>query len=150
MSTPTQDEQGPTTVVVHGSADGFTQEITVGGHRLVADEPVAFGGRDEGPGPYELLLAALGSCTSMTLGMYARRKRWPLEAVRLRLTHAKIHARDCEDCERKVGKLDEIRCEIELCGPLDEEQRARLLEIAAKCPVHRTLTSEIAIRTRLA
>ena len=136
-------------VVVHGSAQGFAQEITVGGHRLRADEPVADGGTDTGPGPYDLLLAALGSCTSMTVAMYARRKEWPLESVRVRLRHAKIYAEDCANCDTKVGMLDRIERDVELVGPLDQDQRARLLEIANKCPVHRTLTSEIEIRTRL-
>ena len=139
----------PREVVVHGSAKGFAQEVAVGGHRLTADEPVAAGGTDTGPNPYDLLLAALGSCTSMTVGLYARRKQWPLEAVRVRLRHARIHAADCEDCETTVAMLDRIECDLELVGPLDAEQRARLLDIATKCPVHRTLTSEIAIRTRL-
>jgi len=140
----------PREVVVHGSAKGFAQEIVVGGHRLVADEPAEVGGTDTGPGPYDLLLAALGSCTSMTVALYARRKQWPLEAVRVRLRHSKIHAADCADCETKVGMLDRIERDVELVGSLDEEQRARLLEIADKCPVHQTLTSEIVIRTRLA
>jgi len=139
----------PWEVVVHGSAKGFAQEVAVGGHRLTADEPAAVGGTDTGPGPYDLLLAALGSCTSMTVGLYARRKQWPLEAVRVRLRHVKVHAADCEDCETKVGMLDRIERDVEFVGPLDAEQRARLLDIANKCPVHRTLTSEIAIRTRL-
>ncbi len=139
----------PREVVVHGSAKGFAQEVTIGGHRLPADEPAAAGGTDTGPGPYDLLLAALGSCTSMTVGLYARRKQWPLEAVRVRLRHAKVHAADCEDCETRVGMLDRIERDLEFAGPLDAEQRARLLDIANKCPVHRTLTSEIAIRTRL-
>jgi putative redox protein len=136
-------------VVVHGSVKGFAQEIAVGGHRLVADEPVAVGGTDTGPGPYDLLLAALGACTSMTIALYARRKQWPLESVRVWLRHAKVHEADCEDCEKKVAMLDRIGCEIELVGPLDAEQRARLLDIANKCPVHRTLTSQITIATRL-
>jgi putative redox protein len=121
----------------------------LGDHRLVADEPTAVGGTGTGPGPYDLLLAALGSCTSMTVGLYARGKQWPLEAVRVRLRHSKIHAADCQDCETKVGMIDQIERDIELVGSLDGEQRARLLDIANKCPVHRTLTSEIAIRTRL-
>jgi len=147
MTAPAAAE--PSEVVVHGSAKGFVQEVAIGGHRLTADEPAAVGGTDMGPGPYALLLAALGSCTSMTVGLYARRKQWPLEAVRVRLRHAKVHAADCEDCETKVGMLDRIERDVELVGPLDAEQRARLLEIANKCPVHRTLTSEIVIRTRL-
>jgi putative redox protein len=129
-------------VVVHGSAAGFRQEISIGPHRLTADEPA-------GPTPYDLLLAALGSCTSMTLGMYARRKAWPLEAVTVRLRHSRIHAEDCAECETKAAMLDRIECDIQLAGTLTDEQRAKLLEIAAKCPVHRTLVSEINIQTRL-
>jgi putative redox protein len=136
-------------VIVRGGADGFAQAIGVGRHALVADEPEAFGGTDTGPAPYDLLLAALGACTSMTVSMYARRKRWPLDGVTVKLRHAKIHATDCEDCETKEGMLDRIERDVELRGSLTEEQRARLLEIANKCPVHRTLVSEIAIRTRL-
>jgi uncharacterized OsmC-like protein len=139
----------PGEVVVHGSAREFAQEVTAGTHRLVADEPTAVGGGDTGPGPYDLLLAALGSCTSMTLGLYARRKQWPLEAVRVRLRHSKVHAADCESCETKVGMIDRIERDLELVGSLSGDQRARLLDIANKCPVHRTLTSEIAIHTRL-
>jgi putative redox protein len=137
-------------VIVSGSAAGFAQEITVGPHRLSGDEPTAVGGTDTGPNPYDLLLAALGSCTSMTVAMYARRKQWPLQTVTVRLRHSKIHAADCESCETKEGLLDHIEREVELRGALGEEQRARLLEIANKCPVHRTLTSEIHIQTRLA
>jgi uncharacterized OsmC-like protein len=139
----------PREVVVYGNARGFAQDIAVGGHGLVADEPTAAGGTDTGPGPYDLLLAALGSCTSMTIGLYARRKQWPLEAVRVRLRHSKIHAADCEACETKDARIDQIERDIELTGVLSEDQRARLLEIANKCPVHRTLTSEIHIQTRL-
>ena len=136
-------------VVVHGSAAGFAQEIIVGSHRLTADEPVAAGGADSGPSPYDLLLAALGSCTSMTVAMYARRKAWPLESVTVRLRHSRIHAVDCAECETKEGMLDRIERDLQLAGTLTEEQRAKLLEIANKCPVHRTLVSEIDIRTRL-
>jgi uncharacterized OsmC-like protein len=137
-------------VIVEGGATGLAQEIAAGRHRLVADEPVEAGGTDAGPSPYELLLAALGSCTSMTLSMYARRKRWPLERVTVRLRHARIHAQDCAECETKEGMLDRIEREIALTGPLSGEQRERLLEIANRCPVHRTLVSEVDIRTRLA
>lgn len=139
----------PREVVVRGDAQGFAQEVAVGPHRLISDEPTAVGGVDAGPGPYDLLVAALGSCTSMTIALYARRKRWPLEAVYVRLRHSKIHAADCEDCETREGKLDQIERDIELVGALDEEQRARLLDIANKCPVHRTLLSEIVVRTQL-
>jgi putative redox protein len=136
-------------VVVHGSAAGFAQEIIVRSHRLTADEPVEAGGTDSGPSPYDLLLSALGSCTSMTLGMYARRKSWPLESVTVRLRNSRIHAVDCAECETKEGMLDRIELDIELAGTLSAEQRSKLLEIANKCPVHRTLVSEINIRTRL-
>jgi putative redox protein len=139
----------PRTIIVHGSAAGFAQEIAIGQHRLTADEPLSVGGTDAGPNPYDLLLAALGSCTSMTVALYARRKRWPLEAVTVTLRHSKIHAADCESCETKEGKLDHIERDVELVGSLSREQRARLLEIADMCPVHRTLTSEIDIQTRL-
>ena len=138
-----------TTVIVHGNAAGFAQEISVGRHQISADEPVAAGGTDTGPNPYDLLLAALGACTSMTVAMYARRKQWPLEAVTVRLRHSRIHAADCESCETKEGLLDRIERDVELTGSLSEEQRVRLLAIANKCPVHRTLTSEIDIQTRL-
>jgi putative redox protein len=142
---------GPRDVVVTETRSGpFEQSITIGPHRLVADEPVAVGGRDSGPGPYELLLAGLGACTAMTLRLYAERKALPLERVSVRLRHDKIHAEDCEACETKVGMLDRIDRTIALEGDLDEAARNRLLEIADKCPVHRTLTSEVEIRTRAA
>ena len=136
-------------VIVHGDAKGFAQEIQAGEHRLVADEPLASGGSDTGPSPYALLLASLGSCTGMTIALYARRKHWPLEAVTVRLRHSKIYAADCAECETTEGKLDHIERDVELAGTLDSEQRTKLLEIAMKCPVHRTLTSEINIQTRL-
>jgi uncharacterized OsmC-like protein len=137
-----------TDVIVSGDASGFGQEIVVGPHRLIADEPIEFGGKDTGPGPYDLLLAALGSCTSMTVSMYARTKKWPLESMVVNLRHSKIHAADCRDCETKEGKIDRIEREIQFVGELDPDQRKRLLEIADKCPVHRTLESEIDIQTR--
>jgi uncharacterized OsmC-like protein len=136
-------------VVVRGSVAGFAQEITAGSHRLFSDEPKDAGGENTGPSPYELLEAALGACTSMTLGMYARRKRWPLASVIVRLRHSRIHATDCADCETKDALLDRIDRDIELTGDLTEEQRKKLLEIADKCPVHRTLTRGLKIHTRL-
>jgi uncharacterized OsmC-like protein len=139
----------PREVVVSGSAKGFVQDVTIGAHQLLSDEPTTSGGTDTGPDPYGLLLAALGSCTSMTIALYARRKTWPLEGVRVKLRNSRIHAEDCANCETKAGMLDQVERDIELLGPLDAEQRAKLLEIANKCPVHRTLTSEISIQTRL-
>lgn len=138
---------GPTQVVV-SSESGLAQEIVAGDHRFRADEPVPIG-TDTGPSPYDLLLAALGSCTSMTLRMYAQRKGWDLKRVTVRLAHSRIYAEDCVGCETKRGFLYHIDREIELTGTLDEEQRHRLLEIAERCPVHRTLKSEIDIRTSL-
>jgi putative redox protein len=143
----TQENEG--TVVVSGSAAGFTQEVVAGSHRLIADEPVSTGGTDRGPSPYQFVLAALGSCTSMTIGMYARRKAWPLEHVSVRLSHQRKYIADCENCEKGQTLLTLIEREIVLTGPLSAEQRERLLEIANKCPVHRTLTSKIQIDTRL-
>ena len=135
--------------VTEAGPDGFTQVVKVGRHVLTADEPLDGGGTDMGPGPYDYLLVALGSCKSMTVRLYARRKGWPLERVAVRLKHGKIHAQDCMDCETREGRLDLIEAEIELTGSLEPEQRARLLEIADRCPMHRTLVSEIVIRTRL-
>ena len=126
----------------------FQQEVSVRGHRFLADEPREAGGLESGPGPYDLVLAGLGACTAMTLRQYAERKALPLEWVTVDLTHAKIHAADCAACETKEGMLDRIERAITLEGALDDMQRTRLMEIADKCPVHRTLTSEIEIRTR--
>jgi uncharacterized OsmC-like protein len=133
------------------SSSGFLkQQITAGNHELIADEPRESGGSDAGPDPYSLLLAALGACTSMTLQLYSRRKQWPLEQVTVRLRHDRIHAEDCSDCATKVGMIDRIERVISLTGTLTEEQKARLLEIANNCPVHKTLTSEISIISSLA
>jgi putative redox protein len=134
-------------VVAETRGGRFQQEIRIRAHRLIADEPVEVGGLDSGPGPYDLLLAALGACTAMTLRLYAERKALALERVTVRLSHSKIHAADCANCETKEGMLDRIDRAITLSGDLDDSQRARLMEIADKCPVHRTLTSEIEIRT---
>ena len=128
-------------------AGRFQQEVRTGRHRFLADEPVDVGGLDSGPGPYDLVLAGLGACTSMTLRLYAERKAVPLDRVTVRLGHSRIHAVDCENCETKEGMIDRIDRVITLAGDLNEEQRKRLIEIADKCPVHRTLTSEIDIRT---
>ena len=136
-------------VLVRGNAAGFAQEIRTGRHRFLADEPVGDGGTDTGPGPYDLILGALGACTSMTIALYARRKRWSLDEVVVRLRHARVHAEDCADCETKEGMLTVIECEISLIGKLSQDQRSQLMNIAERCPVHRTLTSEIKIRTGL-
>jgi len=141
----------PGLVTVEETRHGkFQQTVQMGKHRILADEPVAQGGFDSGPGPYDLLLAGLGACTSMTLRLYAERKGLPLGPVKVTLSHRKIHAEDCAACETKAGLLDEITREIRLTGPLDDAQRTRLLEIADKCPVHRTLESEVIIRTQAA
>ncbi|HZY64411.1 MAG: OsmC family protein [Actinomycetota bacterium] len=124
---------------------GLHTEISVNGHTLVADEPKNLGGTGAGPDPYGYLVSALGACTAMTLRMYADRKGWSLDSVTVRLEHQKVHAKDCESCETENGKLDRIGLDIELEGDLEEDQREKLLEIAAKCPVHRTLTSETLI-----
>jgi uncharacterized OsmC-like protein/fermentation-respiration switch protein FrsA (DUF1100 family) len=138
----------PGTVVVGETGNGrLQQEIIVGRHRLLADEPTAVGGLDSGPNPYDLLLAALGACTAMTLRLYAERKDLPLARASVTLKHTRIHAADCANCETKEGMIDRIDRMITLEGALDAAQRAKLLEIADKCPVHRTLTSEIEIRT---
>ena len=145
---PTDAETPAGTVLVHETRRGkFQQEIISGDHRLLADEPVKDGGLDSGPGPYDLLLAALGACTSMTVRLYADLKQIPLARTQVRLRHEKIYAADCAECETKEGKIDHIDRTITFEGDLTAEQRARLLEIADKCPVHRTLKSEIDIRT---
>jgi len=129
------------------SGRGLRVEIAAGRHRFLADEPEGVG-EDAGPNPYDLLLSALAACTVMTVELYARRKGWPLEEVRVELGHAKIHARDCVDCESDpAARVDIIDLALEFRGNLGAEQVARLLEIAGRCPVHRTLTGEIKIRT---
>jgi uncharacterized OsmC-like protein/fermentation-respiration switch protein FrsA (DUF1100 family) len=136
-------------VVVEGKTSSLLQRIEAAGHVFSSDEPSDKGGTDLGPDPYDLLLASLGACTSMTLKMYAERKEWPLESVRVTLRHDRVHAEDCRECEKKSGMIDVIEKELELGGELDEEQRQRLLEISARCPVHRTLINEIKIQSEL-
>ena len=133
-------------VTVRGAASSFSQTIETRSHRLIADEPVEVGGTDAGPTPYDLLLAALGSCASMTVGLYARGKGWPLQEVAVRLRHSRVHAVDCAECETKEGRIDRIDWSFQLTGELTGEQRTRLLQIAQRCPVHRTLVSVIDIR----
>jgi putative redox protein len=141
-------ETMPADVVVRGNANGFLQEVVSGAHHLRADEPASMGGGDAAPNPYEYLLAGLGACTSMTVGLYARRMKLPLENITVSLRHSRIHAKDCAECLTKEGMLDRIDVEIDLTGPLTPEHRAKLMEVAGKCPVHRTLKSEINIRLR--
>ncbi|MDP3693153.1 bifunctional alpha/beta hydrolase/OsmC family protein [Bradyrhizobium sp.] len=154
LALPGQDaasDNTPRKVVVSETRNGkFQQTVSVGPHQLVADEPIAAGGDDSGPGPYDYLLAGLGACTSMTMRMYADRKSLPLDRVTVTLDHRKIHAEDCAECETKVGMLDQIQRVISIEGTLDAEQRTKLMEIADKCPVHRTLNSEIRIVTSAA
>ena len=137
------------TQVVVKTGEGMCTEISAAGHTVVADEPESLGGTDLGPTPYDYLLGALGGCTAITLRMYADRKGWPLESVTVRLSQDRIHAKDCEECETEEGRIDRIEREIELAGPLDEEQRRRLLEIADMCPVHRTLKTEVLVENTL-
>ena len=136
--------------VIVRSTENLRQQIDAGPHTLYADEPADAGGDETGPDPYELLLGALGACTSMTLQLYARRKGWPLEGVEVRVTHRRDYHKDCEDCEDEPVQIDRIDRAIALRGPLDAQQRARLLEIAQKCPVHRTLTGTIKVDDTLA
>jgi uncharacterized OsmC-like protein/fermentation-respiration switch protein FrsA (DUF1100 family) len=148
---PVDLSEAPRNVVVRETRNSKLQQtVSVGPHRLLADEPVAAGGEDSGLGPYDFLLAALGACKSMTMRLYADRKSLPLERATVTLHHSKIHAQDCAECETREGMLDQIDVAIGLEGALDAEQRKRILEIADKCPVHRTLTSEIRIVTRAA
>jgi uncharacterized OsmC-like protein/alpha-beta hydrolase superfamily lysophospholipase len=151
IDTPAMGEKGETqgVVVAETRRGKLQQEITAGAHRFLADEPVAAGGLGSGPTPYDLLLAALGACTSMTIRLYADRKQIPLDRVKVALKHDRVYAADCKDCETKEGMVDQIGRQITLEGNLDPQTRQRLLEIANKCPVHRTLTSEIKIRTGL-
>ena len=136
-----------TDVVVRSQA-GLTQRIDVRGHQLTADEPKDQGGNDAGPNPYELLLSALGSCTAITVRMYAQRKGWPLESIEVALQHERIHAEDCAECDTNQGFLDRITKLITLRGPLDAEQRQRLMDVSERCPVQKTLQHEIHIESR--
>jgi len=137
------------TRVCEADPDSFTQDISAAGHHLIADEPISYGGNYLGPTPYQLVAAGLGACTSMTLRMYARQKKIPLEHVQVDVSHAKIHAQDCLSCDKNGGKIDQFERQITLTGDLTGEQRKRLLEIADRCPVHKTLEGDISIVTRL-
>jgi putative redox protein len=153
MTTPeTGRDDAPseaTVTVTESGAGTYTQSITVGDHQLTADEPPPIGD-DAGPNPYDLLLAALGACTSMTVRMYANRKGWPLERIGVTLRHSRIHAEDCAKCETTKGWINHIDLAIELTGDLDETQRQQLRHIAERCPVHQTLVSEVDIATTVA
>jgi putative redox protein len=152
MAHETKTSAKPTmsVVTVQGDASSFAQRIKTGPYELYVDEPWEVGGTATGPSPYDLLLAALGACTSMTISLYARRKNWPLRQVFIKLTHSKVHAADCRDCITQEGFLDQIDKKVYLEGDLTAEQHARLLEIGNKCPVHRTLLSEVVIHSERA
>lgn len=136
-------------VVANLGEEGFTTQMRAGRHYFIADEPKTFGGEDLGPSPYDFISGALAACTSMTIQMYSRRKKWPLNNVETHVNHQKTHAEDCENCERNTAKIDVFEREIVLSGNLDEEQQQKLLEIADKCPVHRTLSNKVTITTHL-
>ncbi|MEJ7668248.1 MAG: alpha/beta fold hydrolase [Casimicrobiaceae bacterium] len=148
--TPSAEIMRDSVVVTETREGKLQQAIVAGPHRLLADEPIALGGLDSGPSPYDLLLAALGACTAMTVRMYADLKHLPLERVSVTLRHDKVHATDCAECETKEGRIDKIERIVALEGDLDDAAKAKLLEIANKCPVHRTLRSEVWVPTRLA
>jgi uncharacterized OsmC-like protein len=135
-------------VVVHGSGRHFVQEIRAGKHWFQADEPVSFGGTDVAPDPHDYLMASLGACTSMMVGLQARKRRWPLENIRVSLTHSRIHAKDCEECVTKDAMIDRIEVAVELTGPLTAEQRSELMKTADTCPIHSALKGEINVRLR--
>lgn len=136
-------------VVATTHIDGFRTAVIAAGHALVADEPMSVGGTNEGPSPYDLLAAALATCTTMTLKMYASHKKLSLRSVTAQVRHGRIHAKDCVDCEKQNGMIHEFQLELTLDGDLTDEQRERMLEIAARCPVHKTLHGEIKIRSAL-
>jgi putative redox protein len=144
-----QGKPGDNCVVARTGASGYRTEVLANGHSCVADEPESVGGTNTGPSPYELLAAALGACTTMTLRMYADRKDWPLQAVQARLEHSKVHCDDCADADNRRSRIDHFSREITVEGPLDDEQRQRLLQIADRCPVHRTLHSDVKVTTTL-
>ncbi|SDR88330.1 alpha/beta fold hydrolase [Gramella sp. MAR_2010_147] len=136
-------------VMANLGASGFTTQIIAGNHHLVADEPIKVGGSDLGPNPYELVSSGLAACTSMTIQMYARRKKWLIDNVETHVSYSKKHADDCKDCENDMAKIDSFEREISIKGDLDEKQLKRLMEIADKCPVHKTLSSKAQINTQL-
>jgi uncharacterized OsmC-like protein len=135
-------------VIVRGGGHTFLQDIFAGSHRFQADEPASVGGTDAAPDPYDYLMASLGACTSMMVGLQARKRRWPLDNISVSLTHSRIHAQDCEECLTKDGMIDRIEVAVVLTGPLTSEQRSELMKTAANCPIHRALTHEINVRLR--
>jgi putative redox protein len=137
------------TVSVDAGPSRYIQNISVGPHAFPADEPVEVGGNDAGPNLYELLMAALGACASITVRMYTERKLWPLQGVHLGLSYSRVDAEDCTECDTEVRMVDQMEMEISFIGDLSEDQRTRLMEIANKCPVHRTLSSQVQIRSRI-
>jgi uncharacterized OsmC-like protein len=148
-ATPVQPQNSPFPhVVVRGSGRTFLQEISAGTHHFQADEPTSFGGTDAAPDTYDYLMASLGACTSMMVGLQARKRRWPLENIDVSLTHSRIHAHDCEECLTTSGMIERIEVTVELTGPLTAEQRTELMRTAANCPIHRALTHEINVRLR--
>ena len=150
MPTQQSDSGNPDDVVTATTyASGFRTDVVAGGHAMVADEPASVGGGNEGPSPYDLLSAALATCTSMTLKMYARHKKLELRSVTVRVQHGREHARDCVGCERRHGMIDVFDRELTIDGDLTHQQRQRMLEIADRCPVHKTLHNEIRVRTVL-
>ncbi|MEO7080453.1 MAG: OsmC family protein, partial [Flavobacteriales bacterium] len=150
MQQPEEELQSEMPVVVHIANEKYTTQVLANGHHLTADEPEIAGGYNYGPSPYDLLSAALGACTAMTMKMYAERKKWDLQEAFVHLKHGKIHAKDCEDCEEgTTGKIDRFERMVELHGDLDADQRKRLLEIADRCPVHRTLHESVEVVTWL-
>jgi putative redox protein len=136
-------------VVVRGGPSGLLQQIDAGRFHWVSDEPASVGGTETGPTPYDLLLGALGACTSMTLRLYADRRKWPLESVTVRLRHQRIHRDDCVNCEAKDASIERVERTLELKGPLTEEQRAKLRDMAERCPVHQTLRNKLEVVTTL-
>jgi|SRR6185437_1221756 len=142
-------EKGLFSVVTKTSTTGFKTKITTGKHKFYADEPKEVGGSDAGPSPYEILISALGACTGMTLSMYARRKSIPLKSITVYLRHDKVYAEDCAEADKPTSKIDDIHLEIELAGKLTNEQRKKLLDIANKCPVHKTLANGVNLKTKL-
>ena len=133
-------------VVVHGTGRNFVQEISAGDHQFQADEPVSFGGTDVAPDPYDYLMASLGACTSMMVGLQARKRKWPLQDISVSLRHSRIHAKDCAECLTKDGMIDRIELAVELTGPLTADQRSELMKTAATCPIHLALKGEINVR----